>query len=92
MSKNSSAVTSQASRFTFWSNPLQRHQLIITGVAILFLVFFLGTSSQVITLTGAAVSGPSPEEVQFVGIWGAIAVIVLVVVALKVIRERHHKA
>ena len=71
------------------TSPLQKHQLMITAIAIIFIIFFLGTSAQVLNLTGAVTAGPSPEEVQFVGIWGVVAVVVLVIIALKVVRERH---
>lgn len=66
------------------------HVLMALGATLLLFVFFVGTTSQVAHITGSTVGTPDPE-MQFIGLWGIIAIIALLLFALHGVREHHDK-
>lgn len=77
--------------------PVARHkvnhrtyEIIVTVIAVVFIISLIGISSQAVQITGAVVGSPLVQEVQFLGLGGVFAVVVLLFAALHAI-EKHAK-
>ena len=66
----------------------RKYQIIVTTIAAVFIISLMGISSQAVEITGAVIGGPQVQEVQFLGLGGVFAVVVLLFAALHAI-DRH---
>jgi len=68
----------------------RKYEVIVTIVAVIFIISLIGISSQAAQITGAVIGSPQTQEVQFLGLGGVFAVVVLLFAALHAI-DKHAK-
>lgn len=68
----------------------QKYQVLVTATAGLLLLAVFGLTSKALSLTGSIVAqGYIPGEIQFLGVGGIGAVLILLFITLQVIKHKH---